>query len=394
MSKRRLWFTSRKDRVHRKDRARGWRLERRVGELEHRLSDLSEILDTLGEGVLAVDRAGIVLHANPSAGELLGFDETAALGSHMFAFLRHDAFAELVEDAMRNDEGARSARRELQFDVNGRERLGLVTVQPLRTGGRSDGAVRGAVAVIRDVTELRRLERARQDFFANVSHELKTPVTAIRGAIETILDTPDMQVDDRVRFLDGARRHTRRLSNLMADLLQLARLEHDPDALHVSNVDLASLMRDVMDDAQPAADRRGITFDAQLDSLHAMVDAEAMRQALDNLVDNALAYAHEGGTVGIRLRESRRQRWIMLEVFDDGPGIDEAERERVFERFYRVDADRSRARGGTGLGLSIVKHVAQAHGGDVRVHDSEFGGARFAVRIPVSHRSPSGTSST
>lgn len=390
MAKPRKWFRSREERLERKvrkDRARGWRLERRVGELEHRLSDLSEILDTLGEGVFAVNRAGIVLHANPSAGELLGFDEVEALGSHMFAFLRHDAFAELVEDAMRNNDDARSARRELTFSVNGRERLGLVTVQPLRAGGRADGAVRGAVAVIRDVTELRRLERARQDFFANVSHELKTPVTAIRGAIETILDTPDMADADRVRFLDGARRHTRRLSSLMNDLLQLARLEHDPDALHVAPVDLAQLFGDVIEDAQAAADRRGITFDVQFKAIEATVDPEAMRQALDNLVDNALAYADEGGKVGARLRMSRREKWIMLEVFDDGPGIVESERERVFERFYRVDADRSRARGGTGLGLSIVKHVAQAHGGDVRVHDSDLGGARFVIRIPVSHRS-------
>lgn len=371
--------------VERMVRERTWLLEQRVVALEREQQDLGRILRGLGEGVVAVDRAGIVIHANPAAIALLGLDESTCLGSHMFIAIPHQATCDLIEDVMR---GEGRITRELVIERPEGDTVLVVAVRSLRTAGRDDGEAEGAIAVVRDVTELRRLERSRQDFFGNVSHELKTPVTAIRGSIETIMDDPEMEPEVRARFLDGARRHTVRLGTLVTDLIALARLEGDPAALDIVVVDVASIAHEVRGAAAADAERRGVRLELRLhgagDGADWCVDGdeEALRQAASNLVDNALAHSEEGGVVRIEL--SRVGEAVELAVVDHGPGIPPDLVERIFERFYRVDAARSRARGGTGIGLSIVKHVAQAHGGCVLVASEVGAGSTFTLRLPVS----------
>ena len=368
-------------------RERTWMLEQRVRELERERQDLGRILRGLGEGVVAVDRAGVVVHANPAAISLLGLDRSSLLGSHMFVAIQQPGVCDLMEDVMRGDEG--KLVRELVIEgPAGGDAVLVVSVRPLRKAGDEDGEAEGAIAVVRDVTELRRLERARQDFFGNVSHELKTPVTAIRGAIETILDDPAMADEVRVRFLEGASNHSMRLSALVTDLLALARLEEGPGALQRTDVDVAALVGEVLAAAESAAGRREIVLELAVETVDGAPtftvqgDEEALRQALGNLVDNAVAHSDEGGTVRVGLARSGNV--VRIAVQDTGSGIPDEAVERVFERFYRVDAARSRARGGTGIGLSIVKHVAQAHGGSVAV-DSELGvGSTFTLALPVS----------
>jgi two-component system phosphate regulon sensor histidine kinase PhoR len=373
-------------------RERTWTLEARIAELEGEVRDLGRILRGMGEGVLAVDRAGIVVHANPAVVDLLGIDRSAALGSHMFVAVPHPEACDLIEDVMR---GESRLVRELVLEGAEGELVLVLSCRPLRKAGVEDGEPEGAIVVVRDVTDLRRLERARQDFFGNVSHELKTPVTAIRGAIETILDDPEMGAEDRSRFLDAARRHASRLSALVTDLLALARLEDDPRALQRSSVDLVAVVGEVLAAAEAGATRRSIELVLRLDVGDAPArftieaDEEAVRQAVSNLVDNAVAHSPESARVEVVL--ARVGEVVELEVRDHGSGIPPEAIERVFERFYRVDAARSRERGGTGIGLSIVKHVAQAHGGTVAA-ESELGvGSTFTLRLPVSTPRSRGT---
>lgn len=369
-------------------RERTWMLEQRIAELERDRQDLGRILRGLGEGVVAVDRSGIVVHANPAAVSMLGLESAAAcLGSHMFVVIPHPGVSDLLEDVMRGDEG--KVVRELVIEgPAGGDAMLVASVRPLRKAGDESGEPEGAIAVVRDVTELRRLERARQDFFGNVSHELKTPVTAIRGAIETILDDPEMADDVRQSFLEGAGRHSLRLSALVTDLLALARLEEGPGALQQAEVDVAGVVGEVLAAAEASAGRREIVLELAVETVEGVPnfavqgDEEALRQAIGNLVDNAVAHSDDGGAVRVGL--ARHGDVVRVAVQDHGSGIPEDAVERVFERFYRVDAARSRARGGTGIGLSIVKHVAQAHGGSVAV-DSELGvGSTFTLALPVS----------
>jgi two-component system, OmpR family, phosphate regulon sensor histidine kinase PhoR len=366
-------------------RERTGMLEQRVNELEAQVTDLARILRGMGEGVLAVDRAGILVHANPAATELLELDPDRSLGHHMFIAVPHPVACDLIEDVMR---GESRLVRELVVDRAEGELVLVLSCRPLRKAGVEDGEPEGAIMVVRDVTDLRRLERSRQDFFGNVSHELKTPVTAIRGALETILDDPAMSEEVRARFLDSARRHSLRLSALVTDLLALARLEGDPGALQRSDVDLWNLVGEVFAASESGAQRRDIELELVAATDHGdttftvHADEEAVRQAVSNLVDNAIAHSADGGRVRTVL--AHRDSHVELRVEDEGTGIPPDALERVFERFYRVDAARSRERGGTGIGLSIVKHVAQAHGGTVSVTSELGAGSTFTLQLPVS----------
>jgi signal transduction histidine kinase len=269
----------------------------------------------------------------------------------------------------------------------------LIAVSPLRRDEHCDDdalSFEGAIAVVRDVTDLRVLERTRQEFFTNVSHELKTPITAIRGALETVVTDREMPTDVRDRFLANAQQHSLRLSTLVNDLLSLARLERDPHTLPREPVELVTLAGEVLEGAEPMAERAGITLELFVGAMSVVKgDEEALRQAITNLVDNAIAHSPPEQTVTVAVSDDGGVATIA--VRDTGEGIPAAALERVFERFYRVDAARSRARGGTGIGLSIVKHVAQAHGGSVQVSSEPGRGSEFTLRIPVSRAPRLGT---
>lgn len=368
-------------------RERTWLLEQRIEELEGEARDMSRILRALGEGVLAVDRAGIVVHANPAAITMLGMDANGGLGSHMFIAVPHPVACELIEDVMR---GESRIIRELTIDYPDGEVMLVLAGKPLRKAGADVGdEPEGAMVVVRDVTDLRRLERARQDFFGNVSHELKTPVTAIRGAIETILDDEAMEPEVRRRFLDSARRHAARLGTLVTDLLALARLEGGPRNLQRGDVELVGIATEVLSAAEAAAETRSIELALEVNGpigeagIIVDGDEEAIRQAVSNLVDNAIAYSPDSDVVRVVLTTADDE--VRIDVIDRGAGIPGDSLERIFERFYRVDEARSRARGGTGIGLSIVKHVAQAHGGTAMAASELGQGSTFTIHLPVSH---------
>ncbi|HEY8532174.1 MAG TPA: ATP-binding protein, partial [Limnochorda sp.] len=260
----------------------------------------------------------------------------------------------------------RPAERELQ-----------IRSAPLRSVA---GGLDGAVAVLRDVTEMRRLEQVRTEFVANVSHELRTPLTAIKGFIETLLDGA---VDDPAtarRFLEIVRRETDRLVRLINDLLDLSRLESPHLEVQLVPVDLKPLVEECLELFRHRAASRSIELSCELQgSLWALGDASLIRQVLVNLVDNAVKYTPPGGRVWIS--GGLEGSWAELAVSDTGPGIPGRALNRVFERFYRVDKARSRDMGGTGLGLSIVRHAVERQGGRVWVESAPGEGSTFRVRL-------------
>jgi two-component system phosphate regulon sensor histidine kinase PhoR len=238
-----------------------------------------------------------------------------------------------------------------------------------------------ALLVLRDLTAERRADRVRRDFIANASHELRTPVTAIRGAAETLLDG-GMQLDEQARsFVQMIARHAERLKRLTDDLLDLSRLETGAWKPALGAVQLAALATAALDLMKPRAAEKEITLGADVpENLRANADRRALEQILVNLLDNAIKFTPQGGRV--TLLGDGLGPTVMLSVVDTGPGIEPQHQPRIFERFYRADAGRSREQGGTGLGLAIVKHLAQGMGGEVGV-ESNKGGSRFWVKLPA-----------
>jgi len=333
------------------------------------------------------------VHANPAAIELLSMDPTRARGHHMFAAIPSEDTCSALELVLRGGEGRTTpVEREIELPQPSGVTLRVqVRVVPLRKQGAVDDAPEGALAVVHDVTEQRIAERARVDFFTNASHELKTPVTAIQGIVETLLDDQNMPGDVRDRFLRKATRQAARLGTLVTDLIGLARIESSPGTIHREQVGLAALIADCIAQCTPAAEAAELDIVflvAGGEEVCILADEESLRQAITNLVVNAISHGASGGEVRITLLDAGvlssdpRSGRIEIVVADDGPGIDPEHQPRIFERFYRVDAARSRERGGTGLGLSIVKHVALAHGGDVAVTSEPGAGATFTFALP------------
>jgi two-component system phosphate regulon sensor histidine kinase PhoR len=240
----------------------------------------------------------------------------------------------------------------------------------------------GAVVVFNDVSRLRRLENLRREFVANVSHELKTPITSIKGFIETLLDGAVNDPVEAERFLKIVAKHADRLNSIIEDLLMLSRLEQDgKEGMAMRATGLCGLMNSAVEVCAQRAAAKNIAIHIECpEALTAVVNPPLIEQALINLIGNAVKYSANGKAITVRARDEKGG--ILLSVKDQGYGIEEKHLDRLFERFYRVDKGRSRQEGGTGLGLSIVKHIAQAHGGTVSVQSRYGEGSTFSIFLP------------
>ncbi len=324
---------------------------------------LVRALDTIPQGVVICDERGAAVFENQVGAGLSG----ARHGDALVAA----AVDELLSAAI---DGSTSSRT---LELYGPPRRTLaIDAYPLP--GPPGAAVSGALAVIDDVTERRRLEHVRRDFVANISHELKTPIGALALLAETLLSADDPVDRERLarRMLDEAHR----VGHTIDDLLSLSRIEADESTEWVP-VRLSEVIAEAAARAASAAEQRGILIDTpSADCQSVRGDARQLVSALFNLLDNAVKYSEAGSTVSVTAR--REGNWVELSVADHGPGIPARDLERIFERFYRVDRARSRDTGGTGLGLAIVRHVATNHGGVVTVESREGEGSRFTLRIP------------
>jgi len=278
--------------------------------------------------------------------------------------------AELGEAVRRALEGT-AKRLELEMPGTGRRLVGHIT--PLLRGE--------VLLLLRDVTEARRAEQSRRDFVANASHELRTPVAAIRGAAETLLLGALSDGQAARGFVEMIARQAERLARLTSDLLDLSRIESGQWSMQPGPVDVDQALRAACDLLAPAAREKSVELirEALPPALAVKADPRALEQVLVNLLDNAVKYTPPGGRV--TLAAARSPEGVVLTVADTGPGVERRHLARVFERFYRADAGRSREQGGTGIGLAIVKHLVQAQGGEVGV-ESGAGGSRFWVRLP------------
>lgn len=343
------------------------RIRGQFAELRHERQRGDALVDAMVEGVLACDRRGAVVRANPAARRLLGYGPEDPLPLLPALFRQKQARA-LADAALRGDTVTNG---ELPLD----DRTLLVSARPL-PGGRT-------VLVLHEVTELRRLETVRRDFVANVSHELKTPLTSITGYVETLLQDTTDPVTTR-QFLSTIRTNARRMQDLIDDQLDLARIESGHYTPVPRTLEPDTAVREAWAPFAEGAARRGLTWrldaDASTPSLYA--DPHAVRQILSNLFSNAIRYTGEGGTITCRIRA--REGGIELAVADSGIGIGGDHLPRIFERFYRVDASRSREEGGTGLGLAIVKHLVEAHGGWVGAESTLGEGTTIRCWFPAS----------
>lgn len=339
-------------------------LDSRMRAMERDELLLAATIESLSEGVIVVDSSRRVIRANDAARYLLGVDDSPPFPSERLPRDRmlRDALAEALD-------GGTTDEMEIAFG----DRILLLRAKSLKDGG--------AVLAMRDVTASRRLEATRRDFVANVSHELKTPLTVISGFAETLLDE-DEEPAQRRRFAEAIQASAHRMHRMVDDLLDLSRIESGGWKPAPTALDASAIVGDTLLPYRPAAEQKGITLDVEIapDVQTVSADATALRQVVSNLVDNAIRHTAAGGSVTAFARAEDNGVWIG--VRDTGVGIAPAHLPRIFERFYRVDAARSRAGGGTGLGLAIVKHLTEAHGGRVRAESVNGRGTTIAAFFP------------
>ncbi|MES2789227.1 MAG: ATP-binding protein [Planctomycetota bacterium] len=345
-----------------------------VAQLSGQRDRLQNVINSMAEGVIGVDREQRILLMNVAACKIFSLREGAALGRPVWEQVRSPLLQTWVAEAV---EKAIPAGGEMHLRSPVGRDLAL-SVTAFR-----GHELTGAVIVITDVTELRRLEGVRQHFVANASHELKTPITSIQACIETLIDGAVDDVQCRDRFLQTINEQTARLDALVKDLLSLARLESEPLQREARPVWVEALVRMCYERHLQTAERKGLTLTMQpiAGDLRVLGEEDALEHILDNLIDNGLKYTETGGCVTLSIRVDTDS--AMIDITDTGIGIPQQHLPRIFERFYRVDRHRSRDVGGTGLGLSIVKHLVQAIGGSISVTSRQNEGSTFSIRLPL-----------
>jgi two-component system, OmpR family, phosphate regulon sensor histidine kinase PhoR len=347
-----------------------------LGRTIHTLTDernrSAAILASMVEGVAVVAGDERILYCNHAFEQILELPEGSSQGKKLVEALRQ---AELVAAVRQALPGAKQITGELEVGTV-RRRSFSVTAAPVRAAGANS-----AVLVLHDITELRRLERVRRDFVANVSHEFKTPLTAIQGFAETLLGGALDDKPNRKRFVEIIREHAWRLARLTDDLLKLSRIEAGRLELELRPVRVQALVNGCLETARFKAETKGLRINVELPEGLPPVRADGAQlgEVLQNLLDNALQYTPRGGQIDVSARANGSS--VTFTVADTGIGIPESDLERIFERFYRVDAARSREAGGTGLGLAIARHIVDAHGGRIWVESAVGQGSRFHFSV-------------
>ena len=352
-------------------------LAEQIAVITQQRNEQEAILESMHEGVLALDTQERVITVNRAAEALLGVVATQAKGHTIQEVVRNVALQRLLVAAVRSPEPTTA---DIVLRGAG-ERFLQATATALRD---ARGREIGVLVVLNDVTQLRRLENIRRDFVSNVSHELKTPITSIKGFVETLRDGALEDGEHAERFLGIIARHAERLQAIIEDLLTLSRLEQDSDDYDIPRLETSLLdviQAAVLDCAAKGEAQHVTVVPTCTAGLRAAVNAPLLEQALVNLLENAIIYSNPGSRVWVTARQE--DDLLVIEVRDQGTGIPQDHLDRIFERFYRVDKARSRERGGTGLGLAIVKHIAQVHGGQVSVTSAVGQGSTFTVRLPL-----------
>lgn len=354
--------------------------QQRIETIARDRNRLVTIFAGMVEGVVAVDTDERVILMNMVAGQLLGADPDASIGRPIREVTRASKIPDVLSQALSK---GRPATAEVLIVGTRRDRVMEAYASPLSDFG---DATTGAVVVLHDVSDLRRLESVRRDFVANVSHELKTPITAAQGLVETMLCDEEMDNETRQSFLERIRAQVSRLGTLVGDLLTLSRLESGQVSHALSDIDVRQSIREKAAEFEQALTSKDLVLGLHLPSSPVRVIAEkdSLGQIIGNLLDNAIKYTEAQGQITISLKSDDKK--TVLEVTDTGIGIEPMHQERIFERFYRVDKARSRDLGGTGLGLAIVKHLVRGLGGVISLTSTLGGGSTFRVELPLAEK--------
>jgi two-component system phosphate regulon sensor histidine kinase PhoR len=353
-------------------------LDEKIRLITHERNERELILSSMQEGLLAIDVDGRILTLNRAAEQMFGIRLPEASGRPLLEVIRNIDLRRFIAGCIHDEKPS-----EGEIVLRGpEERFLQVHGSILRN---AKGSHLGTLVVLNDITRLRRLENIRKEFIANISHEIKTPVTSIKACVETLRDEGMTDPSAINRFLQILANQTDRLNRIVDDLLTLSRVEwlEEKRQIQLQEVNLHDLLHAVIEESRERSSARGVELVLQCDpDFSASVDPQLLEQAVENLLNNAIKYSNEGGTVTIQA--SRSDTEIIIQVIDHGCGIAREHLSRIFERFYRVDKDRSRQSGGTALGLAIVKHIAKAHGGSVRADSLPGKGSTFTLHLPAS----------
>ncbi len=345
----------------------------KIAQLEQEKSHVQAILDSMVEGVIALDSGARIAAVNPAAAKIFQLADNQAIGRFFLEAIPNNAIYEIITEVSKS---GNFLSRELDLVWPAR-RIFQVNASPIFEAAQ----VSGCLLVIHDITEMRRLEAIRSDFVANVSHELKTPLTSIKGFVETLLDGAWRDKENAPHFLEIIRSHTERLNSLINDLLELSFLESSEIKLEKKEFDFKELADKALLNFKARLEEKNISVGNKIPSgIKVNGDSGKLEQVLANLIDNAIKFSPEKANINIYSESLYNRLKVIVEDF--GPGIPAKHLPRLFERFYRVDKARSRELGGTGLGLSIVKHLIELHKGTVGVESVEGLGSKFWFIIP------------
>ena len=343
-------------------------LEDKIKEIRQQNQELSAIFNSMIEGIIVVDKTSRIVSVNPAIEKIFGILNADAQGKTFLEAVRNNEISEIINNVLTQ---GKSLSVEVTLVLPG-HRIFEVNAVPIF----ENDSVNGCLVVIHDITEIRRLETIRRDFVANVSHELKTPLTSIKGFVETLLEGALDDKENNRNFLKIIQNHAERLNSLVNDLLSLSYLESKNISLEINDVNLSRVADEViLGFGSQLRKKRIEVVNGLAPDILVKADEERIKQVFTNLIDNALKFNREKGAIKIYSEEFNGKIRVIVE--DSGIGIPEKDIPRIFERFYRVDKARSRELGGTGLGLSIVKHIVELHGGMVGVESSEGSGSRF-----------------
>ena len=353
------------------------RSEQNYSKVSEDRNRLATVFTCMVEGVIDVDLTQNVLHINDAAARLLSVEPQSCIGQPIWHAIRNQTITDALDSAIQNNSVV-NAQVDLQ-KASSSTALDIYAAS-LRND-RSEPI--GAVLVLHDLTHLKNLEKVRTDFVANASHELKTPITAIRAITETLLEAQEIEKETSAHFMERLHVQSLRLAQLIDDLMTISRLESSRGKEEFSRTSINELVIRAVTVAEVAATERDIRILTEMPDtdLFLFVDGFDISQLIDNLLDNAIKYTKDYGLITITLESDGEK--ATLRVSDNGLGISEEDQQRIFERFYRVDKARAQSLGGTGLGLSIVRNIAEKHNGTIEVKSTIGVGSSFTFCLPL-----------